>query len=128
MRPKLTGTVSIDGTAEVGQTLTADTASLGGDGDISYRWLRGDTAADAKTRIDGATSQSYLITDDDLGKLIRVRVRRAGNSGSVTSYVTEAVVAALGLTWNPNAAMSMIESLQHHEVNITGTPLVGGEP
>ena len=39
--PVLTGTVSINGIPQVGQTLTADVSSLGGSGTISYQWKRG---------------------------------------------------------------------------------------
>ena len=38
--PALSGTVSIDGIAQVGQTLTANTGKLGGSGIISFQWMR----------------------------------------------------------------------------------------
>ena len=41
--PVLTGTVSITGTAQIGQTLTANTGSLGGSGTITYQWKRSGT-------------------------------------------------------------------------------------
>ncbi|MDR1029972.1 MAG: hypothetical protein LBL76_03765 [Treponema sp.] len=84
---ELTGTVAIEGTATVGQTLTANTDNLGGTGAISYQWLRGNTD------IPGATGASYVLTADDQGSTISVRVTRAGNTGRVTSGSTGAVTA-----------------------------------
>ena len=77
--PLLSGTVSITGTPEVGQTLTAYTANLGGSGVISFLWRRGATA------ISGATGSTYVVQNADMGHNITVTVTRAGNAGSVTS-------------------------------------------
>jgi hypothetical protein len=99
--PALTGTVSITGTAQAGETLTANTGSLGGAGAISYQWLRGDTAATVTTEIYGAVSSTYALTATDQGKYIKVRVSRDGYSGTVESDATAAVVttvSALNLT------------------------------
>jgi hypothetical protein len=84
----LTGTVTISGTTQVGQTLTADTSGLGGTGAITYLWLRDGTA------IPGATSATYTLTAEDEGKKISVSVSRAGNSGSVSSAATVEVTPA----------------------------------
>jgi len=82
--PALTGTVSINGTAEVGQTLTADTTALGGKGTISYQWKRGETVV--------GTDSTYVIVADDAGETITVTVTRSGNSGSKTSDPTAVVI------------------------------------
>jgi formylglycine-generating enzyme required for sulfatase activity len=104
--PALTGTVSITGTAKVGETLTTDTNSLGGDGDISYQWLRGDTD------ISGANSKTYTAVEADKDQTLKVRVGRAGYTGTVTSNPTAAVAAA--------DAPALTGT-----VSITGTPKVG---
>jgi hypothetical protein len=83
-QPALTGTVSITGTAQVGQTLTADTGSLGGSGTISYQWKRG-------TANIGTNSSTYTVQSADAGYTITVTVTRSGNSGSVTSQPTSEV-------------------------------------
>jgi hypothetical protein len=85
-RPELTGTVTIDGTPTVGQTLTAVT-DLEGSGTVFYQWLRGGTD------ISGASGTSYTLVTDDIGSAISVRVTRAGNTGSRTSDPTAAVTA-----------------------------------
>jgi hypothetical protein len=90
--PALTGTVTITGTATVGQMLTANITNLDGTGTVSYQWKRGDTASATGTNISGATSSTYTLVTADLGKYITVTVTRAGYSGSKTSMATAAVV------------------------------------
>jgi hypothetical protein len=101
--PALTGSVSIDGSVVVGQTLTVNTTSLGGSGTISYQWKR--NGAD----IPGGTNSSYNLVSADNGTTISVTVTRANNSGSVTS-------AGVGPVTLPALTGS---------VSITGTAVVG---
>ena len=90
-----TGQPTISGTAQVDETLTADTSGIyDADGlnnvAYSYQWLLDD--AD----IQGATDSTYTLTDDDVGKAIKVRVSvtdDAGNDEALTSAATDTVVA-----------------------------------
>jgi len=86
--PALTGTVSITGTAQVGQTLTADTEALGGSGAISFQWMR------ESVPIPGTNISAYIVRDEDVGSMITVAVTRAGNSSSVVSPAVGPVIAA----------------------------------
>ena len=90
--PTLTGTVSISGTAQVGETLSANTASLNGDGTISYQYRRGTTNI-------GSNSSTYTVVDADVDSNITVTVTRVGYVGSVTSSPTGKVIA--GVTPTP---------------------------
>ena len=68
-----TGTPTISGTAQVGQTLTASTSAITDpDGltnvSYSYQWLADDT------EINGATNSTYTPQTTDIGKVIKVRV------------------------------------------------------
>ena len=83
--PVLTGTVSIKGSAQIGQTLTANTDDLYGYGEIYYHWKR----SGSKSFVSGS---SYTITTADIDSTITVTVTRSGNSGSVTSAPTESVL------------------------------------
>ena len=72
-----TGQPTIGGTAEVGETLTADTSGIAdadglGNAVFEYQWL-----AD-NTEVAGATSSTYTPVDADVGKTIKVRVSFAG--------------------------------------------------
>ena len=91
-----TGAPTITGTAQVGETLTADTSGIA-DADgltnatFSYQWLADD--AD----IGGATASTYTLAASEQGKTLKVRVSftdDAGNEESVTSAATGAVAAA----------------------------------
>ena len=81
--PVLSGTVFIIGTAQVGETLMADTADLGGSGNIYYQWKRG--------AIIIGTSNTYTVQTADAGSTIIVTVTRSENSGSVSINPTAAV-------------------------------------
>jgi len=115
--PALTGTVSITGSAEVGQTLTANTNALGGSGTISYQWKRGTNVAGANSTTNiGTDSNVYVVQAADAGSTITVTVTRSGYSGSVTSpgIQVPAVPASIDITvrnaaeWN--AALDTIKN------------------
>ena len=95
-----TGVPTITGTAQVGETLTADTSGIA-DADslanvsYSYQWVRNDGTSD--TDITGATDSTYTLVAADEGKTIRVRVSftdDADNSETLTSAATAEVAAA----------------------------------
>ncbi len=70
----MSGTVKIQGQEVAGHTLTA--VYKGSEKAPKYQWYRGSKA------IDGATDETYKLTDDDLGREISVRV-----TGSLAGYV-----------------------------------------
>jgi len=83
--PELEGSVTIEGTAKVGQTVTAN-ADVDGNGDISYFWERSDAADAVYTPISGAAEDTYTLIADDYGKYIKVTVTRPPDrSGSKSS-------------------------------------------
>ena len=104
-----TGAPTVSGTAQVGETLTADTSGIAdedGLDDVSfgYQWL-----ADG-IDISGATGSTYTLADSDEGKAISVRVSftdDAGNDESLTSVATDTVDA------RPNSP-------------VTGAPVISG--
>ena len=91
-----TGAPIISGTAQVGETLTADTSGISDvDGldsvSFSYQWL-----SSRDTEISGATDATHILAASDEGKTIKVRVSFTddeGNDESLTSAATAAVVA-----------------------------------
>ena len=88
-----TGAPTINGTAQVGETLTATTTGVSdADGlvnaSFTYQWLADDTD------ISGATGSSYVVATADEGKSIKVQVSftdDAGNAETLTSAATTAV-------------------------------------
>ena len=111
-----TGAPTISGTAQVGETLTADTSSIADQDGLSnaifaYQWLADD--AD----IAGATGETYTLADADEGNAIRVRVSftdDAGNAETLTSAATDAVVAAEPS--GPPAKPTGLSSQVSHEI------------
>ena len=96
-----TGTPTITGTAQVGETLTADTSGIA-DADgltnvtYSYQWIANDGTAD--TDITDATDSTYTLVADDDGKTMKVNVSFADDAGgdeTLTSTATEAVSFAV---------------------------------
>jgi len=83
--PQLTGTVSIIGTAEVGNSLSANTNDVDGTGALSYQWLISDSSDGNYSNIEDATDAGYTPGEDEVGKYIKLSVSREGYSGSVTS-------------------------------------------
>ena len=91
-----TGAPAISGTAQVGQTLTANTSGVADADGLSnvqyeYQWLADDSD------ISGATNATYTPVAADEGKVIKVRVTftdNEGNGETLTSPATDAVAAA----------------------------------
>ena len=94
-----TGAPSITGTAQVGETLTADTSGIAAadgltDVSYSYQWIRNDGSSD--TDITGATASTYTLVDADEGKTVKVKVDftdDAGSDESLASAATASVAA-----------------------------------
>ena len=95
----LTGWPTISGTAQVGETLTADISAIA-DADglanavFTYQWII--SLGNAWAEIPGATDSVYIPAPSDVGVAIKVRVSftdDAGNAESLTSAATDAVEA-----------------------------------
>ena len=90
-----TGAPTIIGTAQVGETLTANTSGIADEdgkanANFDYQWLADDSD------IAGATGAAYILVPGDAGKTIKVRVTFTddeGNSETLTSEATDAVAA-----------------------------------
>ena len=90
-----TGAPTISGTAQVDQTLTADTSGITDTDGLTnvsyeYQWIAGGTD------IDGATGSGHTLTASEQGKAIQVRVAFTddrNNPETLTSAATLAVAA-----------------------------------
>ena len=94
-----TGAPAIDGTVQVGETLTVATLGIADDDGLNnvtytYQWTRNDGSSD--TVIQNATDSTYTLAAADEGQTIRVEVSftdDAGNGESLTSAATSEVAA-----------------------------------
>ncbi len=103
----VTGEVVITGTATEGQVLSADTSSLAdedGLGTLSYQWKADGVA------IDGATSETYTLSQVDVGSVITATVTYTDGEGTVESVTSAATSAVTNVSHAPTG-----------EVTITGT-------
>ena len=88
-----TGAPTINGTAQVGEILTASTSGIYDSDDLTnatytYQWLADDT------EIDDGTGSTYTVTDADAGKAIKVRVSFTDDAGNAETLTSNAVVAS----------------------------------
>jgi hypothetical protein len=96
--PAVVTAPTIAGTAEAGQTLTADRGSWSGSEPLAYayQWRRCDANGANCTDIAGATTSQYTLTGADVGGTIRVSVTASNVGGSATaaSAATSVVASA----------------------------------
>ena len=92
---------TISGTAQVGETLTADTSGIadaeGVPGAFTYIWYTtGDS--DTPTRVKISTYwPTYRLRADDKGKTVTVQVKFTDGSGAVESLTSEPTAAVVGV-------------------------------
>ena len=125
-----TGTPDITGRALPGQTLTAGTGNTAdADGlpnasDFAWQWIR--IADETDTPIQDATSSTYTLTDDDVGKQVKVVMSFTDSLSGVESLISDAypssstvqrvLVSNIGqtvITQNDNAGeLAILDSAQ----------------
>jgi len=76
---QLRGSISISGTAQVGETLTLVTADVNASTNLTIRWYRNDIL------INGANANTYILTEADEGRLITVKLTAIGFVGELSS-------------------------------------------
>ena len=111
-----TGQPSIEGTALVGQTLTASTSDIADidgktkaeDGDAgfayTYQWVRVDSGTEAD--ISGATSDSYVLVAADNGKQVKVKVRFTDDGNTDEGPLTSAAYPSTDSVMTPTVTVA----------------------
>jgi GH25 family lysozyme M1 (1,4-beta-N-acetylmuramidase) len=95
--PRATTPPTIAGTAQVGQTLSAQVGAwTGAPSAFAYQWRRCSAAGTGCASIAAAGGSTYTLTPDDLGSTVSLVVTATGRGGSrsVTAPATAAVVPA----------------------------------
>ena len=91
--------VEIDGTPKNGEVLTAQITPSEAQ-DVAYQWYRADgSGEDPGTAIPGADDSTYLLTSEDIGKIISahaVQTVKGGNDVTVQAALPQAVSKADG--------------------------------
>lgn len=88
--PAITGTVTIQGSLQVGSTLASQVAGLPAGVQVAYQWQEADSAEGPFTDIKGAVGQTYIPTSDNVGKYLRVVVTPMGDvyGGELTAVTS----------------------------------------
>ncbi len=90
LKPSITS-VSLNGTAAVGETISAGMIRYAGGipipaPELAYQWMRASSLNGTYSDIPGATRATYVITQNDVGKYIKLKVTASGSAtGSATS-------------------------------------------
>jgi hypothetical protein len=89
--PENTALPAVEGLLTVGETLSASAGSWSGSEPLTYtyQWQRCNQLGDACVEIEGASSDTYALTEADIGSSIRVLVGASNSAGS-ESAVSEA--------------------------------------
>ena len=81
----------ISGSTRTGETLTTTNGSwLGAPTSYTYRWKRAATSGGSYADIPSATSSTYVLTDDDINKYIKVSVIATNGIGSSAAELSAA--------------------------------------
>ncbi len=125
--PSITGTVTIQGTPQVGSTLTAQVSGLPDGVSVTYQWQAADSAEGPFTNIQGTTESTYTPTNDQVGQYLRVVVKPVGEAygGALTATTTQAVVKPYIPPANPNYKIT-VEATQGGTVVVTPTSAKAG--
>jgi hypothetical protein len=112
--PKIVTPPAVSGSPQVGQTLTASAGTWTGDPtSFAYQWQRCDAAGSNCAAIAGATGQTYVVAETDVGSTIRVAV--TARNGAATGTARSAPTAVAASAGPVNTALPAI----------LGTPQVG---
>lgn len=98
--PENTVAPTISGNAHVGDTLTANDGTWTFAPTFTYQWERADADRSNVTPIQGATSKTYVLTTNDAGKLICVRVTGSNSVGEHTVQSDFTATAVLAVPSN----------------------------
>ena len=113
-----TGLPAIRGTVQAGRTLTTDTSGINdADGltsvSYSYQWIRSD--ADMRD----ATGSTYTVSEEDVGRTIKVRVSFTDDMGNQESLTSEATTEVTARPNSPAAGQPTISGAAQVDETLT---------
>ena len=92
--PGLTTAPVVSGPTNVSGTLSVTTGTwTGSPTSYAYRWQRCNTSVTSCSPIGGATSDQYVVTSDDIGFRLNVKVTATNAAGSTPTWTTATAIA-----------------------------------
>jgi uncharacterized repeat protein (TIGR02543 family) len=117
--------VTITGTAQVGQTLTATAKDGSGTAvTATYQWQRADSSAGTFTDISGAAQATYQVQEADVEKYLRVTATNSATASPVASAATAQVTASGGGNPPPSTTAASAPKAEPHAASTTAAPKV----
>ena len=104
-----TGSVTITGTVEEDQILTANVDNVAdedGLGAFSYQWQRSNGSGGFEA-IENATSQSYTLGDADVGREVRVQVSYTDGNNTAETLTSAPTTAVTNINDTPSGAITI---------------------
>ncbi|MBL1176188.1 FG-GAP-like repeat-containing protein, partial [Pantanalinema sp. GBBB05] len=98
-----TGTISITGTAQENQTLTANTSGLSdgdGLGSFNYQWQQSSDGVNW-TNVTGATNVNFTPDDAQVGKQLRAQISYTDGQGTAESVFSDPTASITGVNDAP---------------------------
>ena len=103
-----TGSVTLSGTATEGETLSAETETLGdndGLGDLSYQWQR--STDSGIENIPNASQSTYTLGDADVGRTVQVQVRYTDGNGTPETLTSDASTVVTNVNDLPTGSVAV---------------------
>ncbi|UOA10521.1 DUF4347 domain-containing protein [Methylobacter sp. S3L5C] len=116
-----TGTVTIIGTAEQNQLLTADISTLADAdnlGTISYQWFAGENA------ITNATNSILALTQAEVGKVITVQASYTDGQSNLEKVLSSATTAVVDVNDAPTGTVTISGLFEQNQILTAANTLV----
>jgi hypothetical protein len=127
--PVNSGTPTISGTAQEGQTLSVSNGSWSGSPtSYAYAWSQCDASGNSCSAIAGATAATYKAAKTDVGKTLRVTVTAADTAGSGQATSAPSAVISSTAAPTPSAAPAITGSLTVGSTLTAGKGTWSGDP
>ena len=110
----LTGTINIAGSLKFGETLTATVTDTNNSGTLSYQWRRNGGP------ISGATSSTYVVTEDDISYTLSVVVTSSVETGSIVGTASDSISKADGPAAPSGITATACTTSDNNDGNISG--------
>ena len=104
------GDVTISGTSQEDETLTASDTLVDADGmgTVNHQWQRSNSENGPFTNIPGATDGTYGLGDDDVGQVVRVLASYVDGQGVFESKHSTPTTIVSNVNDNPAGILSII--------------------
>jgi hypothetical protein len=106
-------TVLVGGSAQEGQTLTANAATNDSDATLHYQWQSSSDGGTTWNNISGATSSTYTLQETDENLQIRVNAFTTDGDNNATASVFSTPLTIAGVSDAPNLTAATVTGVEN---------------